>query len=128
MNKHLLSNVSFLKNKGYLKLADSLHFKKYILVTVVTSTSIATDSIKLLYSIFSMTCKMQKQTAFNRWFLNIWLRFFPSKLEIQTLPTQNLNCYLLTVVKLHILADVPCRLHGTYVGITVTLPKLNSTC
>jgi len=28
MNKHLLSNVSFLNNKGYLKLAYSLHFKK----------------------------------------------------------------------------------------------------
>jgi len=28
MNKHLLSNVSFLDIKGYLKLADSLHFKK----------------------------------------------------------------------------------------------------
>jgi len=34
MNKHLLSNVSFLDIKGYLKQADSLHFKKYILVTV----------------------------------------------------------------------------------------------
>jgi len=47
MNKHLLSNVSFPNNKGYLKLADSLHFKKNILVTVVTSTSITTDCIEL---------------------------------------------------------------------------------
>jgi len=52
MNKHLLSNVSFLNNKGYLQLADSLHFKKHILVTVVTSTSITTDGIELLHSIF----------------------------------------------------------------------------
>jgi len=29
MSKHLLHSVSFLKNKGYLKLADSLHFNKY---------------------------------------------------------------------------------------------------
>jgi len=35
MNKHLLSNVFFLDIKGYLKLADSVHSKKYILVTVV---------------------------------------------------------------------------------------------
>jgi len=36
MNKHLFSNVCFIsRHKGYLKLADtSLHFKKYILVTV----------------------------------------------------------------------------------------------
>jgi len=66
MNKHLLSNVSFLNNKGYLKLADSLHFKKHILVTVVTSTSVTTDGLELLHSIFLMTCKMQKQTAFSR--------------------------------------------------------------
>jgi len=46
MNKHLLNKVSFLNNKGCLKLADSLHFKKHILVTVVTSTSIATDGIE----------------------------------------------------------------------------------
>jgi len=32
-------------------LADSLHFKKYILVTVVSST-ITTDGRKLLHSIF----------------------------------------------------------------------------
>jgi len=43
MKKELLSNVSFLNNKGYLKLVDSLSFKKYILVTVVTCTSIHTD-------------------------------------------------------------------------------------
>ena len=43
MNKDLLSNVSFLNNKGYVKLADSLRFKKYILDTAVTSTSITTD-------------------------------------------------------------------------------------
>ena len=30
MNKHLLSIVSFLNNKGYLKLPDNLHFKKPI--------------------------------------------------------------------------------------------------
>jgi len=35
MNEHLLSNVLFLHIKGYLKLADSLHFKKYILVTLL---------------------------------------------------------------------------------------------
>jgi len=32
MNKHLLNNVSFLNSNGYLQLAHSLHFKKYILV------------------------------------------------------------------------------------------------
>jgi len=57
MNKHLLSNVLFLHMKGYLKLADSLHFKKYILVTVV--------GYLLLLSLL-MTCKMQKQTVFGR--------------------------------------------------------------
>jgi len=68
MNKHLLSNVSFLNNKVYLKVTDSLHFKKYILVTIVTSTSISinTDGIELLLSIFLMTCKMQNQTAFSK--------------------------------------------------------------
>jgi len=47
MSNHLLSNVSFVNNKGYVKvkLADSLHFNKYILVTVVTSTSTTTDGI-----------------------------------------------------------------------------------
>jgi len=66
MNKRLLSNVPFLNNKGYLQLPDTLHFKKHILVAVVTSSSITTDGIELLYSIFLMTCKMQKQTAFSR--------------------------------------------------------------
>jgi len=42
MNKDLLSNVSFLNNYGNLKLADSLRFKMYILVTVKTSTLITT--------------------------------------------------------------------------------------
>jgi len=51
---------------GHLKLADRLHFKKYILVTVVISISITTDGIELLHTIFLMTCKMQKQTAFSR--------------------------------------------------------------
>jgi len=49
MNKHVLSNVSFLNNKGYLKVEDSLHLKTYILVTAVTSTSITTDGIALLH-------------------------------------------------------------------------------
>ena len=66
MNKHLLSNVSFLNNKRYLKLADTLHFKKYILVAVVTSTYITTNGIGLLHLICLMTCKMRKQTAFSR--------------------------------------------------------------
>jgi len=65
MSRHLLSNASFLNNKRYLKLADSIHFNKYILVTVVTSTSITTDGIELLHSFF-MTCKIQKQTASSR--------------------------------------------------------------
>jgi len=54
MNKHLLSYVSFLNNKGYLKLADSLHFKKYYFscCSRLASTSITTDSIELLPSIF----------------------------------------------------------------------------
>jgi len=56
MNKHLLSNVLFLHIKGYLKLAG-LHFKKYILVTVV--------GYLLLLSPL-MTCTMQKQTFFGR--------------------------------------------------------------
>jgi len=51
MNKHL-SNVSFVDIKGYLKLADSLHFKKFISVTVVSSTSITTDARQSLHSIF----------------------------------------------------------------------------
>jgi len=33
-------------------MAGSLRFKKYILVTVVTSTSITTDGIELLHSVF----------------------------------------------------------------------------
>jgi len=49
----------------------------------------------------------------------------PSKLEILTLPTESLNCYSIYCKTLPILADVPCRLHGNYIGIT--LLKLNST-
>jgi len=57
MNEHLLSNALFLHIKGYLKLADSVHFKKYILIAVV--------GYLLLLSPL-MTCKMQKQTVFGR--------------------------------------------------------------
>jgi len=39
-------------------------------------------------------CNRSKQLLAG-WFLNIWLRFLPSKLEIPTLPTQSLNYYLL---------------------------------
>jgi len=45
MNKHLLSNVLFLDIEGYLKLADSLHFKKFFFsyCSRLSSTSITTD-------------------------------------------------------------------------------------
>ena len=97
MSKHLLSNVLFINNQGYLKLADdSLHFNKYILVTVVTSASITNDGIELLHSIFLMTCKMQKQTAFSRVVSEHLVKILAfKKLEILKLPTQSLNCYLL---------------------------------
>jgi len=122
MSKHLLSNVSFLNNKGYLKLADSLHFNKYILVTVVTSTSITTDGIELLHSFF-MTCKIQTITTFSRVISEHLVKILAFK--IRNSNTANPKPKLLSIAKLPILADVPCRLHGNYVGIT--LLKLNST-
>ena len=68
MNKHLLSNVLFLDIKGYLKLADSLNFKKYILVTVL-GYLLLPSPVMAEYDCtqFSLTtCKMQKQTVFAR--------------------------------------------------------------
>jgi len=68
MNKHLLSNVLFLDIKAYLKLADSLHFKKYTLVTVVgyllLLSPVMADNDRTQFCL--MTCKMQKQTVFSR--------------------------------------------------------------
>jgi len=97
MNKHLLSNVSFLNNKVYLKVTDSLHFKKYILVTIVTSTSINTDGIELLLSIFLMTCKMQNQTAFSRVVSEHLVKILVFKTRNPNIANanQSLNCYLL---------------------------------
>jgi len=117
MNKYLLSNVSFLNNKVYLKLADRLHFKKYILVTVVTSTSITTDGIELLHSIFLMTCKMQKQTTLSRVFSEQLVKILAFK--IRNPNTANQKPKLLSILKLPFLADVPCRLHGNYVDVTL---------
>ena len=66
MNKHL-SNVLFLDIKGYLKLADSLHFKKCILVTVVgyliLLSPVMAENDCTQFSL--MTFKMQKQTVFT---------------------------------------------------------------
>jgi len=121
MSKHLLSSVSFLNNKGYLKLPDSLHLKKYVLVTV--GTSITTDGIKLLHSIFLMTCKMQKQATFTRVVSEHLVKILPFKKRNPN--TANPKPKLLSIVKLPILPDVSCRLHGNNVGIT--LLKLNST-
>jgi len=123
MSKHLLSTVSFLNNKGYLKLADRLHFNKYILVTVVTSTSTTTDGIELLHSFF-MTCKIQKLTDFSSVISEHLVKILAFK--IRNPNTINPKPNLLSIAKLHILAGVPCGLHGNYVGIT--LLKLNLTC
>ena len=125
MNKHLLSNVSFLNNKGYLKLPDSLHFKKHNTVAIVTSTSITTDGMELLYSIFLMTCKMQKQAAFSRVVSAHLVKILAFKITNPNMPTESLNCYNIYCKTLPILTDMPCRLRGNYVGIT--LLKLNST-
>jgi len=122
MSKHLLSNVSFLNNNGYLKAADSLHFNKYILVTVVTSASITTDGIELLHSFFK-TCKIQKLTAFSRVISEHLVKILAFK--IRNPNTANPKPKLLSIANLHILAGVPCRLHDNYVAIA--LLKLNST-
>jgi len=68
MNKHLLRNVLFLDINGYLKLADRLHFKKYILVTVVgyllLLSPLMAENDCTQFSL--MTSKMQKQTVFSK--------------------------------------------------------------
>ena len=68
MNKHLLSNVLFLDIKGYVKLEDSRHFKKYILVTVVGYLVLLSPLMaENDFTQFCLTtCKMQKQTIFGR--------------------------------------------------------------
>jgi len=68
MNKHLLSNVLFLDIKGYAKLEDSRHFKKYILVTVVGYLVLLSPLMaENDFTQFCLTtCKMQKQTIFGR--------------------------------------------------------------
>jgi len=70
-----------------------------------------------------MTCKTQKLTAFSRVISEHLVKFLVFK--IRNPNTANPKPKLPSIAKLHILAGVPCRLHGYYVGIT--LLKQNST-
>ena len=108
--------------KGYVKLADSLHLKKHILVPVVTCTSITTDGRELLHSIFN---KMQRQTAFSRVVFEHLFKILAFKIRNPNSANPKPKLLVLSIVKLLILADVPGRLRDNYVGIT--LLKLNST-
>ena len=66
---------------------------------------------------------MQKQTAFSRVVYKHLVEILAFK--IRNPSTANPKPKLLSIAKLPILADVPCRLHGNYVGITFL--KLNPT-
>jgi len=70
-----------------------------------------------------MTCKMQKQTAFSKVVFEHLVKILA--FNIRNPNTANSKPKLLSIVKLPILADMPCQLHGNHVGIT--LLKLNST-
>jgi len=70
-----------------------------------------------------MTGKMQKQTVLAGVISEHLVKILAFKIRYPN--PANPKPKLLSIVKQPILADVPCRLHGNYVGIT--LVKLNST-
>jgi len=68
---------------------------------------------------------MQRQPAFSRVVSEHLVKIHVFKIRNPNTANPKPKLLSNSIVKLPILADVPCRLRGNYVGIT--LPKLNST-